>query len=256
MNKIVPTVLLALAVSTLSVWYFATKAPQARNADAQTNILIVGTNSDYAPFSFMKDDALVGFDIDLITEIAKRLHKDLELVDMPFDALIPAMQVGSIEMIAAGITPTPERQKNMIFTKPYLTSDQLVIVSPASKPLATIAELTGKNVAVNEGFTADYYMANINGPVLMRLATLIESFLALQSRQADALVSTRNAIQPFIEKFGTNAFNVTPIEGATDTYALAISKHNPELLEPVQKALDEMDTDGALAKLKTKWNLQ
>jgi len=254
MNKIVPFLVFSLAASIITVWYLASKsAPQSHRIPENT--LIVGTNSEYAPFSFMENGSVAGFDIDLVNEIAHRINKTVAWHDMPFDSLIPAMQTGSIQVLASGITPTPERAERIIFTKPYLTGDPLLIVSLAANPLKTVEQLTGKQVAVNEGFTADYYMAKIHGPILVRFASPIESFMALDSNRVDALVSAQNNVKPFIQQYGKEKFAIAPIEGTTDQYALAISKKHPELLEPIQKALDDMQADGTIDNLKKKWKL-
>ncbi len=254
MNKTVPFLVISLLVSFILVWRMAHKAPgQTRQPE---NVLIVGTNAEYAPFSFVQGKTITGFDIDLIEEIAKRLNKTVQLHDMPFDGLVPALQLGTIQIIAAGITPTPERAERILFTKPYLTGDQLIIVSRADAPLKTIDQLKSKKVAVNEGFTADYYMSKIKGPELIKFATAIESFMTLESGRVDALVAAQNTIKPFLEHYGADKFSISPIPATTDEYALAISKKYPELLEPIQKALDDMAADGTLEKLKKKWGLK
>ena len=178
---------------------------------------------------------VTGFDIDLVNEIAHRLDKAVDWHDMPFDGLIPALQTGSIQLIAAGITPTSERAEHVLFTKPYLMNDPLLIVSLAGQPLTSIEQLTGNQVAVNEGFTADYYMAKIQGPILVRFASPIESFMALDSKRVDALVSAQNNVKPFIQHYGAQKFAVAPIAGTTDQYALAISKKYPKLLNRYKK---------------------
>ena len=246
-------ILLALALGLLgltSVWYLKRSKV---NSIAYSNIIIVGTNTEYAPFSFQENNTITGFDIDLIQEVAKRLGKTIEFQDMPFDALIPALQIGAIHVIAAGITPTPERAQRIIFTKPYLQNDPLLIVSNTAKPLTTIDQLRTKKVGVNEGFTADYFMSKIEGPELIRFASAMELFMALESDRVDAIVAARNSIQPLIAHYGAQKFLATTIPDTSDEYALAISLHYPELLEPIQKTLDQIAIDGTLDALKKKW---
>ncbi len=254
MNKTVPFLIISLLVSFILVWRLAHRSPnQTRQPE---NVLLVGTNAEYAPFSFVQGKTITGFDIDLIEEVAKRLDKTVQLQDMPFDGLVPSLQLGTIQVIAAGITPTPERAERVLFTKPYLTGDQLLIVSRAEAPLKTIDQLKNKKVAVNEGFTADYYMSKVQGPELIKFATAIESFMTLESGRVDALVAAQNTIKPFLEHYGADKFSISPIPGTMDEYALAISKKYPDLLEKIQKALDEITADGTLDTLKQKWGLE
>lgn len=259
MNKLVPTIILALIASIIALWYVANRPPSPRNLH---NILVVGTNAEYKPFSFMQDDVISGFDIDVIHEVAKRIGKTVQLHDMPFDSLIPALQTGAVQVIAAGISPTPERAQRVLFTKPYLSGDQLVIVSLAHKPIENLDQLRdakAMNVGVNEGFTADYYVSDyfnkeINPPNLIRFATAIELFMALESGRIEALVAAQNTIKGFI-KHQENKFHVAPIPNTGDEYALAISKKNPELVPLIQQALDQMMQDGFIDELKKKWKL-
>lgn len=253
MNKLITLILLSLFASFFTLWYRTNKIDKP--AVSKDNILLVGTNSEYAPFSFMENNQVVGFDIDLVTEIAKVMGKTLELQDMPFDALIPAMQTGQLQVIATGITPTQKRALQVNFTKPYLKGDPLLIVSPVAAPIKTVDELKDKKVAVNEGFTADYYMSEIKGPQLVRFASPIESFMALASGRIDALVAAENNVKPFLNHYGVNKFSVAYIPDTTDEYALALSKKYPDLVAQVQEALDTLQENGTLDALKQKWKL-
>ena len=222
-----------------------------------TTVLIVGTNAEYPPFSFIRNDEIVGFDIDIITEIANRLGKKLELHDMPFDALLPKLQLGYIQCIAAGITATPARSKNILFTKPYLKNDPLLIISLGSQePIRNMLDLFGKAVVVNEGYTADAYVSAIPEVNIKRLATSTEAFLSLKIGSVAAFVAAQSSVEPFFAKHAKADFHIVPIEGVSDNYALAISKHHADLFEPIQKALDDMERDGTLDKFKKKWNIQ
>lgn len=239
-----------------AIGLFITHKPKLMTVEVPPSLVLkVGTNSEYPPFSFKDGDTLKGFDIDLIQEVAKRMDATIAMNDMPFDALIPALQLGSIHVIAAGLTRTDERAQRMFFTKPYITGDPLLIISLANNPLITLADLAGKTVVVNEGYTADTYMSAIKGPELIRLATPAEAILALQSSgRADAFVCAQSAIDAFLKKDIAQQFVASPIPDTGDTYALAISKYKPELAQRIEGILESMHADGTIQKLKTKWN--
>src|SRR5579863_3065814 len=182
-------VIVAVILATSAIiWYRAEKTIiTATPLDA----VIVGTNAEFQPFSFKQDDVITGFDIDVIAEVLKRLDKKMVLKDMPFDALIPEIQLGNIHVIAAGITPTPERAQRALFTKPHLTGGKLIIVSlKKNPPVADVHDLQGKEVVVNEGYTADSYMSAQPGVFLSRLSSSSVStgILALKSDRAYAFV--------------------------------------------------------------------
>lgn len=221
------------------------------------NILVVGTESNFPPFSFKKDNELTGFDIELIKEVAQRLDKEIEFKDMSFEALIPQVQVGSLHVIAAGMTPTENRIQVVNFTQPYIHGDPLYIVSLSNRPDVGSLEALKQNkkVVVNQGYTADLFMSGIQGPDLIRLETPAEAFLALQNQRADAFVTARNTLAPFFKQHDKAQYAMVPIEETDERTALIVSKKYPELLDRIQEILDIMEQDGSMQNLKQKWGI-
>lgn len=220
---------------------------------AQNDAFIVGTNAEFPPFCYIDNNAIVGFDIDVAKEVAHRLGKPIEFKDMPFDALIPEIMLGQVDFVAAGMSATEERAKRALFTKPYLSDDPLVIISTSQK--FNLEDLKGKTVIVNEGFTADHYMSAIDGINLVRLPGQADGFMAIKSGRADAFVTSKSTVNAFFEIQDAAAFQVTTLEGTSETCALVVPKNKPKMLNDIQNALNEMEKDGTMAKLKAKWKL-
>lgn len=219
--------------------------------------IIIGTNAEFAPFCFVKDNKIVGFDIDVSTEVAKRLGKEPQIKNMDFDMLIPEIQIGGVHMLAAGMTATDERRKQVVFTDPYIKGVSLVVVSLKEKPLDKpgLEGLFGRVVVVNDGFTADLYLSEQKDIKLKRLPTVTDAFLALNSGQAEAYVAAENTLKSFFDKIGKDKYSISVIEGTDENCALAISKKYPQLQKEIQVVLDDMEKDGTLDSLKKKWNL-
>jgi polar amino acid transport system substrate-binding protein len=259
MKKTSVYIIIALLIATsVAIWYKAEKTMRRGYTVPTTDTVIVGTNAEFQPFSFKHNDAITGFDIDVITEVLKRLGKEIVLKDMPFDALIPEIQLGNIHVIAAGITPTKERAQRALFTQPHLVGNPLIIIGLKNNtPFSTLHDLEGKTVVVNEGYFADSYMSEQPGISLIRLSSpaVSDGMLALNSGKADAFVAALHSMKPYFEKYNQNTFNVTPIPGTEESSAFAVSKHYPELRDSIQITLDRMEADGTLAALKIKWNL-
>lgn len=242
------------AILAVLILLFSLSFSWSKGKTEEANTLIVGTNSEFPPFSFRENKEIVGFDIDVAKEVAKRLNKQIQFKDMPFDALIPDLTFGNISFIAAGMTYTEERGKRVAFTQAYLSGDPLVIVTLASKPKAiSLNDLFGKTVVVNEGYTADLFLSGKEGLNLIRLSAPADAFLALKSGRGDAFVTARSTVKSFLETQDAAQYETHEIDGENDQYALVVSKNNPQLLEAIQQALDEMERDGTLARLKTKW---
>lgn len=216
--------------------------------------LVVGTNAEFPPFTFIENKKIVGFDIDIANEVAARLERELQFKDMPFDALIPDVLLGRVDFVAAGISYTEERAKRVLFTKPYLSGDPLVIFTKAKQALG-MDDLKGKTVVVIEGFTADLLMSSQEGINLIRLPAQVDGFMAVKSGRADAFVTAKSTVDAFYSVQDASQFYTTSLEGTGETCALVVPKSKPQLLSDIQKALDDMDCDGTMTKLKTKWKL-
>ncbi len=220
------------------------------------NVLVVGTSDDYPPYTFSQNGKVVGFDIDLVNEIARRMTCQLELKVMSFDILLLELQRGTIQVIAAGLTPTQERALRVSFSSPYITADPLLAVTRATDPVVCdLAAMQGKIVVVNEGYTADFYMSAQSGIVLEKRETVAEALLALERYKADVYVVAQSAYQPFLKTKGHDQFKSHPLADITEKYALAVSKKYPELFEKIEATLAELHEDGTLDDLKRKWGL-
>ncbi len=225
------------------------------SVNQNANILTVGVSADFPPFTYMEQDQIVGFEIDLVFEIGRRLGKQIELKNMPFATLLPTLQVGQLQVIAAGLTATPERAEHVLFTKPYVQDNPLVIVSLASHPIEQVQQLVNQEVIVNEGYTADLYLSKIEGLLLKRLKTPAEAFMALKSGRAAAFVTAQDTVKPFFEQDRAQDFKTAVIADTNESASLAIALHDTILLDEIQAVLDQMQQDGALRALKNKWKL-
>lgn len=103
------------------------KIPAAEASDG-SKVVKLGTNAAFPPFEYVEGKNIVGFDISMGQKIAKNAGKKLEIVDMAFDSLIPALQSGTIDFIAAGMSVNEERKKNVDFSETYFESEQVIIV--------------------------------------------------------------------------------------------------------------------------------
>ena len=220
---------------------------------ASADKLVVGTNAEFPPFTYIDKGAIVGFDIDVAKEVAQRLGKEIQWKDVPFDALIPEVILGQVDFVAAGMSYTEERARRVSFTQSYLSGDPLVIFS---KQKMKLEDLKGKTVVVVEGFTADLFMSSQKGFNLIRLPTQADAFLAIKNGRAEAFVTAKTTTDCFIENQGNFSFQITSIEGTAETCALVVPKTKPQMLNAIQKVLNEIEEDGTMIKLLKKWNLQ
>lgn len=219
--------------------------------------LIVGTSADYPLYEFIdvKTGKIIGFDIDVVTEIAKRLGKKLKIKDMPFSALIFGLLTNDVDLIASGMSPTQRRARVVSFTQKYLHGAPLVILTKKSHFQPTsVQDLIGKTVAVNLGYVADMHMSTIPGINLIKLDSPAKCFMALDSGSVDAFVCAQSPVKTFLHN-NSNAdqFATVEINGTGEDCALAVNKQNKQLLNEINLALDAMEKDGTLESFKQKW---
>lgn len=225
------------------------------NLYAASDCFIVGTNSEFPPFSYIENGEIVGFDIDIAKEVSHRLGKQIIFKDMPFDALIPELALAQVDFVAAGICITEERAKRVLFTESYINEDPLVIFSSASAAV-TMEDLKGKNVVVVEGFTADLYMSDKSGFTLIRLPTQADGFMAVKCGRADAFVTASSTVNQFVQTQNEKQFHAMEIPDTSETCALVLPKSKPELHAQLQITLNAMRDDGTLDQIKSKWKVQ
>ena len=120
------------------------------------NTLVMATNAFFEPYEYYEGDDIVGIDAEVGKAIADKLGMDFEISDVDFDAIIPNVQSGKASMGMAGMTVTEDRQKNVNFTRSYATAVQVVIV-PEGSDIATIDDMAGKKIGVQQGTTGDIY---------------------------------------------------------------------------------------------------
>lgn len=151
--------------------------------------LRIGSAIDYAPFEFRDANGKeTGFDIDLISEVAKRLGFKPEFVDMKFTGLIPSLQAKKIDVIASTVTITDERKKIVDFSDPYYKSGITISVKKGSS-IKTPADLVGKKIGVQMGTTSDTYATAVKDADVTRFDETSAAFMSLGTGKIDAIVA-------------------------------------------------------------------
>ena len=241
--------LAAMAAGLMAVTSFAASA-----ADQ----LRVGTHPTFAPFEFMESASreYVGFDMDLIREIGKRIGMEVEIVNMGFDGLIPALLTGNIDLAVSGITITEERKKRVDFCDPYYQAGQSLMVRAADKDkYNAIADLENKTIAVQIGTTGADVAKSIKGAKIKAFNTGAEAFMDLKMKGADAVITDRPVIGYFIVKNPRAAKGLMQKDVPFDSeyFGFAAKKGNTELVNKVNAAMKAMKEDGTYQKIYSKW---
>ena len=216
-------------------------------------VLKVGTEVTFPPFEFREQGSkeITGFDMDLIRAIGKKLDMQVEILDMDFEALIPAVKRGNLNLVIAGMTITKDRQKIVDMSEPYYTSGLVLVVGKGNAAVQKPEDLKGKAVAVQIGTTGEAKAKQLAGEKVLGFKTNEEVFNALKEKTIEAIIIDKPVAQYFINKYHPNAV----IAGAAfekEAYGIVMRRHG-ELTPKVNKALAELKNSGEYNKIYEKW---
>lgn len=214
--------------------------------------LIVSTDTAFVPFEFRDKGEYVGFDIDLWDAIAVELKLEYHLQSMDFLGIIPALQVGQIDVALAGITITPERQKVLDFSDGYYESGFSLMV-PIDSDIQSIDDLAGKKIAIKTGSSAaDYAQEHFKDTEFHLFPNIDNAYLELGTGRVDAVVFDTPNIFYYIKKTGKGQFKVVGENMMAQQYGIAFQKGS-KLVHRVNKALANLRADGRYDAIYSKW---
>ena len=248
MKKIVSILLsLIMIMSLASCGSQGAASTGAGSADK----FVVATNAEFPPYEYKEGQDFVGIDVDIVNAIANKLGKKLEVLDIAFDAVLPAVVSGKADLGASGITITEDRKQNVDFSIPYTKAVQMVIVTEDSD-ITSVDDLAGKKIGVQQGTTGDLYCTDDFGEECMvRYSKIADGVLPLKNGQIDCLViDDQVAINVVKNNTGIKTLETAYAE---EEYAFAIQKGNQELLDTVNEVIKELETSGELAAIKAKF---
>ena len=218
-------------------------------------VLRVGTDPTFAPFEFQKEGSkdYDGFDMDLARAVGKQMGVKVEIVNMGFDALIPALNANNIDMVAAGMSITEERQKAVTFSEAYYTSGLIIMVNKDNKEIKSVKDLEGKRIAVQIGTTGEKKARSIKDAKVTAFNTNTEAAMELKNKGVDAVINDSPVVGYYLAQGGNaTAMTVGEVMEA-EQYGLAVKKGNDKLAGDVNKALTELKKNGEYDKIYKTW---
>ncbi len=231
MKKLI--LLLMIILSTLS---FASKK------------LYVGTNAEFKPYEYLEGDKITGFDIDFMNAIGKEIGYEVHWVNMGFDGLLPALQMNKVDAVIAGMSQTPERQKAVDFSMPYMftKSEHYVIVNENS-PIVKKEELKDKKVGVQIGTIQEEFTIQLEGiPQIYNAWT--GALMDLQQNKISAVIIADVSGNAYL----ANMKGLKKIDVVIDNQpgaSIAFRKGETELVKSVNEAILKLRDDGTYLQL-------
>ena len=229
-------------------------AETTKTSDSDT--LVMATNATFPPYEYVDGEEYKGIDIEISQAIADDLGMKLQVDDMDFDSIIPAITTGKADMSLAGMTVTEDRKKNVNFSDSYATGVQVIIV-PEDSDITGPDDLSDKLIGVQQGTTGDIYCSDTpeNGGYgedhVVAYQNGASAIQALKTGKVDAVVIDNEPAKAFVAE--NEGLKILDTEYITEDYAIAIAKDNTELLDKVNASLAKLKADGTVQSIIDKY---
>ncbi len=221
---------------------------------ASSNTLTVVTDPTFKPFEFTDEQGnMVGIDIDIMNAVAAKMGMKVDWQNVPFDPILAGLASCQYDVSIAAITITEERQKNMLFSDPYMDAGLIVVVNATNDSIKSLDDLKGKTVAAQLGTTGEEAAKAIENVIYKPYDTYQFAFQDLANGQVDAVVADNPVALGYVKsmdgkvKVVGDVFNSAP-------YGIAFCNTKTELKDKVNAALKELIADGTIDAIVTKYN--
>lgn len=222
---------------------------------AQADTLRVGMSGGYFPFTFVEQDELKGFEVDVMNAVGEVTGDDIEFVTASFSGLAGMLESGRIDTIANQITITPEREAKYVFTSPYVYDGAQVVVRAGNDTIEGVEDLSGKSVAVNLGSNYEQLLReqpNADEIDIRTYESNIEQDVALG--RVEAFVMDRvSATQVIKEKGLPLELAGQPFSTIENALPFRDDEAGREQRDRVDAALAELRENGELREISEKW---
>lgn len=251
--------MLVLVMSILGACGTAEKEESINGEGSETEdkkVLVMGTSADYAPFEFVdteNSNEIIGFDIDLANAISEKIGFEVEVKDMDFNSLIPALQAEKVDFILAGMSPTPERDEVVDFSIPYNETVQMVVTKKDSG-IEKVEDLSGKTVGVQISSIQEELANEVAKTVDMKVESrnlIPEVVQELMTKRFDAAFIEDIVAENYVQR--NDELTYFPVEVDEADYKVAVLPEGSDLKAQFDQAIQELIDSGKIEELQQKW---
>ncbi len=224
---------------------------------AQAATYVVGTGATYRPFEFeTPNKELVGFDVDLMKEIAKHGGFEVKFINTPWSGIFASLETGDRDIIMSGITITEKRKQAVDFAHPYFLAHQLVLTNK-NLTIKSLKDLEGKPIAVVNASAGDVAASKVFGKTAANIRRFENTPLALEELNnggVEAMIGDVGVLQYYAQQNPDKHFNqFRDPEFEEQYFGIGVKKGNKEVLDAVNKGLEAAIKSGAYNEVYKKW---
>lgn len=247
-----------LAIVSVLLLAAAALAGCAANNAGESDELVVGTEAAYPPFEDLVDGEIIGFDIDVMNEVAKRADLKVRYQNAAFDDIIPSVASGQFDVGASAFTINDERKQQVDFTVSYYDNELMVATKADDVALVNEAALVAGVVKVctQAGTTSETYLREkgYDNDTMVLLPSFPLCGESVLRGDADAMMIDRAAVRDLVAKSDGKLKEGFTI-AVNEQFGFAVQKGNGALLTKLNTAINGMKSDGTLQQLMDKWNV-
>lgn len=218
----------------------------------KTGTLTVGFEGTYPPFNYADGSNYAGFDVDISNEIARRLGVKTKFVATQWSSLIGGLQADKFDIIIAQMSITPERQKQVDFTDPYVVTGGVLVTRSDTNNIHSLDDLNGKKVGAGAGTTFEKVAKSAKGADVHLYKSLDQYVQDLMNHRLDAIINDQ-LVMGYMIKSKQLPLKIDSGLLDTDKIGMAIKKGNGDFEAKVNQALASMKSDGTYDKIFEKW---
>jgi polar amino acid transport system substrate-binding protein len=240
-------VIAALAAATATA-----RAESTLDEIKKKGVIVAGSSAEYPPFEFVADGKLIGYDVDMADEIAKRMGAKVQWEKIDFKGIVAALTAKRVDVLITALTYTPERAARIAFSDPYFDAG-IGALLPKDSAVQKADDLTGKKVGVQLGSSGERYVRETLGSKVGQLMTYDSIVLAindLKNGRVEAVVNPLPVLRYAVRN--DTGFKQTAV---WDSRVVGINTRleDKELLAEINKHLADLKKEGFLAKNEAKW---
>ncbi|MGK7956846.1 MAG: ABC transporter permease subunit [Crocosphaera sp.] len=248
------TKLLYLTLSLVSLLLIILLNGHSNAITTEAQVLKVATEPTFPPFEMLdqQGDSLEGFDIDLIKAISTETGLKVELISLPFDGIIPALQAQTVDVAISAITITPQRSQTVSFSRPYFKSGLAIVVRKDNQDIKGFDDLRNKRIAVQIGTTGAKKASLIPNAKIITFDSVSLALQELINNNVDALINDAPVTLYAIKTGNLKGLKVVSELLTEEYYGIALPKNSP-YLDTINNALLTLIENGTYQVIYQKW---